>query len=235
MAIKINLSPAGTYTIDDDGIRGNNISVVRTSSGTVLVAFAHPPDTMTFTANVPGVHLIFNTLDLFGTSVVTVGSPTNAAQSPDSIVVRHLRTDGFLTLVSNGSITEGGADTLADIVANAVVLSAATGIGTAGNAIETETSFIEAETSTGGINIANYGHLQIGNISSDVEGLDVVTSGDLNVSTIGFFLLNDTTGPEVVHGGDLSGNVTLTAIGANSDMFAIADSRWSAPRAGASP
>ena len=167
--------------------------------------------------------------------MVTVGSPTDAAQSPDSIVVRHLRTDGFLTLVSNGSITEGGADTPADIFANAVVGSAATGIGTPGNAIETQTTFIEAETNTGGINIANYGHVQIGEISSDVEGLDVVTSGNLNLSTTGFIFFNDTTGPEVVHGGDLSGNVTLTAIGADSDMFATVDCRRSAPRAAASP
>ena len=144
---------------------------------------------------------------------------------PSSIVVRPSAVTASSPSSPTGAITEGGSDTPADIVANAMVFSAATGVGTAGNAIETQTSFIEAETNTGGINIANYGPLQIGNISSNVEGLDVVTSGDINVSTTGFFLFNDTTGAEVVHGGDISGNVTLTAIGADSDMFATVDCR----------
>ena len=101
--------------------------------------------------------------------------------------------------------------------------SAVTGIGTAGNAIETETSFIEAETNTGGINLSNYGPLQIGNISSTSRASTSFTSGNIIVTTTGFFLFNDTTGTEVVHGGDISGNVTLSAIGPDSDMFATVD------------
>ena len=141
-----------------------------------------------------------------------------------------------MTLVSNGSITEGGADAPADIIAAALVLSAATGIGTPGNAIETQTTFIEAETNTGGINIANSGQVQIGGITADVDGLDVATSGDINFSTIGFIFLADTSGPEMVHGGDMSGNVTLTAIGADADIYATIDQvTGEGRRAAASP
>ena len=160
------------------------------------------------------MHLIFNVADSFGTANVTVGSLTSSAQSPNSIVVGHLRTDDFITLVSNGTITEGGVDTPADIIAAALTLSAVTGIGTPGNAIETQTTFIEAETNTGGINIANFGQVQIGGITANVEGLDVATSGDINFSATGGIFIADTSGPEMIHGGDLSGNVTLTAIGA---------------------
>ncbi len=48
MPITLNLSPAGTYTIDDDGIRGNNISVVRNAAGVVFRPSSIPPTTMTF-------------------------------------------------------------------------------------------------------------------------------------------------------------------------------------------
>ena len=198
-------------------------SQIRGADGTIFGTFEHPADELRFLATEPGVNFVFNIADFLATAVVTVGDPDNAAVTPESIVVYSIRSDGFVTLASKGAITEGGSDTAADILANAIVFSAVTGIGTAGNAIETETSFIEAETNTGGINLSNYGSLQIGNISSSVEGLDVFNSGDLKVTTTGFFLFNDTTGPEVVHGGDISGNVTLSAIGPDSDMFATVD------------
>src|SRR5262245_29297492 len=157
MPFTFHFGSPGTYIIEDDGTRGNNTSVIRDASGTLITPLVHPADTMTFIADAPGVNLIFNTLDSFGTADVVVGSLTDPTHSPDSIVVRHLHTDALITLVSNGSITEGGADAPADIIALGVTMSAATGIGTPSNALETQTGFIEAETNTGGINIANAG------------------------------------------------------------------------------
>ena len=145
------------------------------------------------------------------------------AASPDSIVVKAMRTDGFMTLVSNTTITEGGSDASADIIAAAIVLSAVNGIGTPTNALELQTTFLEAETNTGGINLSNYGQVQIGGITSQVDGLDVINSGNLNFTNTGFIYLSDTSGPSTVHGGDISGNVTLTAIGADADIYAPID------------
>ena len=154
---------------------------------------------------------------------------------PNSIVVKQLRSDAFITLASNGSIAEGGADAAADIVAAGLVMSAGTGIATAGNALETQITFIEAETGTGGINIVNSGAVQIGGLTAEVRGLDVRTSGDLNFTTTGFIVLADTTGTSSVHGGDFSGNVTLTALAPIPTFSPASTRRWSARRAGASP
>src|SRR5688572_20889171 len=87
MPLTIFFSSPGVYTIDDDGIRGNNTSVVRDASGTVLFPFTHPGDTIDFIAEVPGITFVFNTADSFGTANVTVGSLSDPALSPDSIVV----------------------------------------------------------------------------------------------------------------------------------------------------
>ena len=114
-------------------------------------------------------------------------------------------------------------DASADVTAGEVVLSAVSGIGTTANALETQTTFIEAETNTGGINIANYGQVGLGGITPDVAGLDVADSGNINFSTVGTIFLTDTSGEASVHGGDISGNVTLTALGAFSDMYAPGD------------
>ena len=223
MTLTIFFSSPGTYYIDDDGVRGNGASVVRDSSGNILFPFTHPTDTMTFIAEVPGINFVFNVTDTFGTANVFVGDLAASSSSPDSIVINSMRTDGFMTLVSNGSITERGSDAAADLVASGLTLSAGTGVGTAGNAIETQVTFIEGETNSGGINIANFGSVQIGGLSADVSGLNVVSSGDINFSTTGFIVLSDATGASSVHGGDISGNVTLTAIGADSDIFSAID------------
>jgi Ca2+-binding RTX toxin-like protein len=218
MPLTIFFSSPGTYTIDDDGIRGNNTSVVRDSAGNILFPFVHPGDDMKFIAEVPGVNFIFNVLDSFGTANVTVGSLTDAAMTPDTITVRNMRSDAFITLVANGAINEGGSDPAADILAAGLIMSAGTGIGT-GNAIETQVTFIEAETNTGGINLVNSGSVQIGGLTADVSGLDVATSGDINFTTTGFILVADGTGAQSIHGGNTSGNVNLTALGPDSDIF----------------
>jgi Ca2+-binding RTX toxin-like protein len=223
MPVNFTFNAPGTYTIEDDGIRGNGVSVIRNAAGAVIFTIVHPADAVNLNVSTAGVNLIFNVLDTFGTAVVTVGDLASAAQSPDSIVVHQLSSTNLVTLVSNGSITEGGNDAAADLAVNSLVMSAVTGIGTAANALETQTVVIEAETSTGGINVANFGNLQIGGLSAAVDGLDVVNSGNLTLSTVGFIVLSDLTGPEIVHGGDLSGNVTLTAIGANADLFSTVD------------
>ena len=225
MPLAISFTTPGTYTIDDDGIRGNGISVIRNASGAIILSFTHPADTMSFTTTVPGVNLIFNVLDSFGTANVTVGDLAVAAATPDSIVVRSMRSDAFITLVSNGTITEGGADTGADLAAAGLMMRAVNGIGTPSNAIETQVTFVEAQTTTGGINLANSGSVQIGGLSPDLNGLYVHTSGDINFSTTGFILAADGTGASSIHGGIDSGNVTLTAIGYDSDIFSNINQR----------
>src|SRR6187401_3771445 len=146
MPLPFTFSQPGTFTIDDNGIPGDNISVIRDSNGVVIFTFVHPADALGFTVSTPGVNLVINFTDSMGAADFSIGDLTNPATTPDSIVMKNIRTTGDVTLVSNGTITEGGADAAADIVAGTLVMSAVNGVGTGGNAIETQTSFIEAET-----------------------------------------------------------------------------------------
>ena len=100
------------------------------------------------------MNFIFNTLDTWGTANVIVGSLTSSAENADSIDLRYLRSDAFITLASNGSISESGGDAAADLIAAGVLLSSVTGVGAASNALETQATFIEAETTSGGCKLA---------------------------------------------------------------------------------
>ncbi len=214
----IFISP-GTYTIDDDGIVGNNTSVIRDGTGAVIFTFAHPVDSLSFTASSPGVNIVVNLSESLGSANFRIGDLTNPAVTPDSIVVKNVRTTGIVTLVSNGTINEGGSDAGADVVAGQLVMSAQSGIGTGGNALETQVGLLEAETVTGGIAIGNFGSVQIGGVSDEVAGLHVETSGNLNFTNVGTILLADDSGPESVHGGATSGDVTMIASGFDADII----------------
>jgi hypothetical protein len=213
----------GTYVIEDDGVPGNNFSRIRAPDGSVTV-FEHPTIDFLITASTPGITLVFNLTDPFATASVTVGSLTDPTQSPDAIVVQSLLTSaqtGTVTLAATGSITESSdADGAADIIALRLAMSAGTGIGTAGNALETLVSQIEAETNSGGIAIVNLNSITIGGFTNDIDGLDVFNSGDINLTAFGTILIGETSGGGIVTGGATSGNINLTALGFDSDIIA---------------
>ena len=233
MPLNLVFTQAGDFTIEDNGIPGDNISVIKDGAGIVIFTFAHPVDALGLTVNVPGVNLTINFTDTLGAADFSIGSLTDPAVTPDSVTMRKVETTGDVTIVSNSSITEGGSDAAADIVAGTLIMSAANGVGTGANAIETQTSFIEAETTTGGINIGNTGSVQIGGLTDLVNGLDVLTSGNLTLTALGSIFLSDVdldpgTNPPLppaqsVHGGDTSGNVSLTANGFLSDIITNTD------------
>src|SRR5262249_24981176 len=80
---------------------------------------------------------------------------------------------------------------------------------------------------TGGIAIIEFDGLTIGGVNNTLRGLFVGTSGDINVqsgfSVAGSLILADTDGLEKVKGGDTSGDVSLTALGATADVTPSAD------------
>jgi hypothetical protein len=229
MPLTVFFSSAGNFIVDDDGIPGNNTSAVRDGSGGLLFPFSHPADSLTLTAETPGVNLTLNFFDTLGAADFFVGALADPAQNPNSVVVKRIDTTGDVTLVSNAKITEGGADAAADIVAGTLLLSASEGVGTPSNALETQVGIIEAETTTGGINLSNFGAVQIGGLNDLVDGLSVLTSGNLSLTTVGSIFLSETdldpgnppaAALESVHGGNTSGNVTLIANGSSSDIVA---------------
>ena len=224
MAITIDLAALGdgTYTIQDDGTPGNGVSVVLDPSGNVVTTFAHPGDELTILSR-PGQSLDIKFTEGLGSANFTVGSLTSFEASPDHVNIGGISTSGIVTLVANGLIRELGSDAAPDITAAAVILSAGSGVGTGANAIEMRTEVLEAETTDGGISLANIGTLAIGGLTAEVAGLDVAVSGDLRLTNVGTIALADETGAASVHGGEVSGNVILVAKGPDADITSYVD------------
>jgi len=222
MSLDLTFTTPGNYTIEDNGIAGDGISVIKDGIGNVIFTLVHPADALILRASA-GVNLTLNITDSLGAANLSVGLFAFPDSNPDNILVRHIETTGTVTLISDGYIREAGPDSGADIIAGSLALSAAIGVGSDTDAIETQVANLEAETNTGGINLANIGAVQIGGVTTDIAGLSVLTSGHLTLVNSGAITLNDADGSETVHGGSTQGNVNLTAVGANSYITSIID------------
>ena len=114
-----------------------------------------------------------------------------------------------LILQTGGAINSGaaGALTAANVSAQAV-----TGI-VLNNAANAFGNF-EAQTDTGGIAVGHTGDLHIGGVSA-LNGVQVLTSGDLTITNAGSIIVDGDTDENVK---TVSGNVTFTATGAASNI-----------------
>jgi len=126
-----------------------------------------------------------------------------------------------LELYTSADIVDKNAGT--DVSVDRLAMSAVTGIGESGDSIDTDVRRIEAYTDTGGLNIANAGAVTIGGVGPNFTGLHVNTAGDLRLIAGGYIDLADVDGLESVHGGAISGDVFLTAIGADADVSSQVD------------
>ena len=129
-----------------------------------------------------------------------------------------------MTLVSNGTITEGGTDASADLIAARMVLSAVTGIGTAGQRARDPDHLHR-----GGDQHRRHQHRQF-RPGPDRRHHRRRGRPQRRHQRQPQFLERSApsssptpAAPEMVHGGDISGNVTLTAIGADADIYATID------------
>ncbi len=126
-------------------------------------------------------------------------------------------TTAALLTTTAGAIADSNT-TGADITAATLSMSAATGIGTAADPIETQVGSLEAQTSTGGIFIANNLNvpaqtLIIGGVSG-LSGVQVTgASGDISLLNHG--TIDILTDGDTVRG---SGNITIQAQGAGADI-----------------
>jgi Ca2+-binding RTX toxin-like protein len=217
---------AGNIFFEEDGIPGNGTGQFRHSAGGFATfSFAYPADLLTLLYKAGQVAYL-NPFDSLDPADLTVGNLADPAASPDAINVRRVETngdDGIVTLVTTGAITEWGDDAAADIVAGRAALSAGTGIGTPGNALETRAGLLDAETDTGGINIRDLGTVRLGQSGPGIEGLSVGTSGDIKLEAQGSIFLSATGTAATIVGGSLSGNVTLNALGPLGDIMCFDD------------
>ncbi|MCW5734156.1 MAG: hypothetical protein KIS73_08520 [Enhydrobacter sp.] len=217
MIISTTAGIAGNYYVEDDGIPGNAKAQIRGPG--LLNVYTHPFGNLAF-ESAPGQKYIVNLLDSM-LSDFTIGSFANPAFNPDQINVRRVSLKFKTTLVTTGQIVESGNDPDPDIMSGHMALSAGTGIGKS-DRIETEVFAIEAATVTGGINLRNFGNAQIGGSSTDIAGLTVVASGNIDFENVGNLTLVDVGGPATIVGGTV-GNVALTLIGATSSLTSTVD------------
>lgn len=202
-----------TIIIQDNGDPTDGVFVIHSVNGQFGdLAYAIPADSLSLYFG-PDQQVIWNLDEDLGAMNLTIGSLTNSADNPTQVTIDQINTTGAVVIAANGAINELGSDAGVDITAASVALSAGSGVGNLG-AIETQVSSIEAETNTGGINIANIGALTVGSVSADIAGLQVATSGSVTLTNIGTISLNDTDGfTAIVSAGANSGHVTLTANG----------------------
>ena len=229
VSVTIFMSDVGDYLLGDDGIPANNFSQITFPNGTP-VSFEHPTDDLFAAPSAAGINLTVQLVDSFGTSRITLGSLTDPLARLETLRIGAMETAAGVVLAANSKIEEFGADAAPDILAASVAMLAGTGIGTQGP-IELQVGILEAQTTTGGIDLRNTGTMAIGGLSGDLGGLRVVTSGSVKLVNTGSIILSDETNPETVKSGSSNGNVTLTALGVSSDILSNIDQdSISAPR-----
>jgi Ca2+-binding RTX toxin-like protein len=124
----------------------------------------------------------------------------------------------------NGAILDSNTSG-ADVTAFNVGLIGDSGVGTSADPLEIDADDLEARATTGGIFLRNTGDVRIGDVDGGLQGLSVVTSGNIDFVTAGSITLADSNAAQVVKGGSTSGNVALTADGAAADVTATVNNQ----------
>ena len=157
-------------------------------------------------------------LDLISSSArLVIGATANTGNinvsapiSPSGVITLHLQTGGAITDAGGASITETN-----------LALQAVSGIGTAGNPIDTVVSNLEAQTTTGGVFITNSGVLNVGGVLATIAGVQATTSGNITILNDATIILNGNAAEDIR---TTSGNVLVGATGATSDVEVRNDS-----------
>jgi hypothetical protein len=201
LALQTGAGHGATFTTTSGAITFSNTANTLSTAGGGI----------TFSA---GTSLTLANLDSGG-GAVTLTAGTQAA---GDLSLAAVNAAGQVVLVTSttGAILDGNdppAGTL-NVTALSLALSATTGIGTgAGGAIETQVANLVAQTSTGGIFVANTGDLAIGFSGDPFHGVQATTSGDVDLTSAGSISI--TTAGEYVRG---EGNITVEADGTNADV-----------------
>lgn len=109
MPTTIILESTDNYTIEDNGIVGDGISVIRDGYGQIVEAFEHPEDALNIQAASSGVNLTINFADTLGSADFTVGNVAVPSASPSTVTVQNVTTStGDIELISGGTINISG-------------------------------------------------------------------------------------------------------------------------------
>jgi len=193
---------------------GSAITLTNSGNSVDTLAFVNTSLSVSFT-NGSGARLTIGAVDGL-TSSWNAGTTTTISTGANLSLATGLSSAGATTLTSaSGKIRDGANGAIVDVTAPSLGLSASTGIGTAGDPLQTQVGTLNAVTSTGGVFINNDravpGTLKLGNGGG---GLKVGgASGDI-------VLTNNGTIDSVNNGDNISGpgNITVKAQGATADL-----------------
>ncbi len=159
------------------------------------------------------------------TNVAKLSAEINPSSSGD-IYISQGATPLTLTSLTtpNGTISVTAADSIHDgngslnnITATNLILSAATGIGSADNPLETQVSYLQAtNTTSGDINITNTGDLIITSLANPARSINLTASGTITQSgaiTAGTLIITTKK--------DGGADITLDSVNNDVDILAL--------------
>jgi len=163
------------------------------------------------TLNATGGNLAITTVTAAGAGADVSLSTTTSG----NITLGVVTAPDVVTLTSAGAITDTNAATN-NITAANLAMTAATGIASAADPLETTVSNLEASGGTGGVFVTNSGALTIGGVSGALTGVSA-TGSNIILTASSPLTVNE---PVSNTGG---GNITLTAVndGGNNDHLTI--------------
>ncbi|MFH1217589.1 MAG: filamentous hemagglutinin N-terminal domain-containing protein, partial [Pseudomonadota bacterium] len=169
-------TPGGGLTLQagDDVILNAGIS---TNNGAVVISSGDAAATPT---GKDGMGEII----MAGGVAIAAGSADITMSAEGNVSIDSLTTTGTISITStNGSIVESGDDGGAEITATNAILTAATGVGATGAALETLVADLDVSvTGTGLINIAEADGVTLSDVDT-VDGSITITSGGAMVAS----------------------------------------------------
>ncbi len=209
ITLAVNLTSFGTLTVTageisdhplcaDDLVVNPGVQVISTTGDVILRAgddlFTSAGSVISSTGAVI-LYAGYGDLDTCGelelNGTINAGTSIQLTAVEDICVNAISLPGGLITITSiNGAITDCNdpPNGTLNITADRLLLVAATGIGAPGIAgtIETDVNFLEAQTTTGGIFIADIGSFDVGGVDASVLGIrNTGATGEINLSAAG--------------------------------------------------
>ena len=103
-----------------------------------------------------------------GAGALTASALQNVflAETAGNLTLARVEATDEVHLAAAGAIRDDGDGAGADVMASRAVLDAASGIGEAGNPLETQLSMLEADAGNGDVWVVNSGALEVGDVSA---------------------------------------------------------------------
>jgi hypothetical protein len=210
----------GAITITADDVNIVAPAVISGTTGVVTIKQKTPTEGIDLGLVGPGGGVLAlsqaEIAQITTSNFLVIGSNSNTGTINVSQPIDTTATAPNVDLKTAGAITSTVAGGTTALTMSKLALEAVTGIGVA-NPIATSVSNLEAQTTTGGIFVANTGAvLTIGNVLPTLSGVQASTSGDVKITNDNTIDINQASTEGVF---TKNGNVVVTASGATSDVL----------------